>query len=65
MTLATSSSVVRMARAAFFFSNAVDDAAMGVTQALRGEDHLANTPRQLLILAALGPPGTRSTGTSR
>jgi glutamyl-tRNA synthetase len=25
-----------------------------VTHALRGEDHLANTPRQLLILAALG-----------
>ena len=40
--------------AAFFFSNAVDDASMGVTQALRGEDHLTNTPRQLLILAALG-----------
>src|SRR5256885_1203032 len=44
--------------AAFFFSNAVDDACMGVTQTLRGEDHLTNTPRQLLILAALGlaPP---------
>ena len=40
--------------AAFFFSNAVDDASMGVTQVLRGEDHLANTPRQLLILEALG-----------
>ncbi|MGA8094758.1 MAG: glutamate--tRNA ligase [Steroidobacteraceae bacterium] len=40
--------------AAFFFSNAVDDASMGVTHVLRGEDHLANTPRQLLILAALG-----------
>jgi glutamyl-tRNA synthetase len=26
---------------------------MGVTHVLRGEDHLANTPRQLLILAAL------------
>ena len=50
--------VIRRAdgRAAFFFSNAIDDAAMGVTQALRGEDHLANTPRQLLILAALGLP---------
>ncbi|MBV8341829.1 MAG: glutamate--tRNA ligase [Gammaproteobacteria bacterium] len=50
--------VVRRAdgTAAFFFSNAVDDARMGVTQALRGEDHLANTPRQLLILAALGLP---------
>lgn len=39
--------------AAFFFGNAVDDAAMGVTHALRGEDHLANTPRQLLVLEAL------------
>ncbi len=42
--------------AAFFFSNAVDDACMGITRALRGEDHLTNTPRQLLILAALGLP---------
>jgi len=40
--------------AAFFFSNAIDDATMGVTQVLRGEDHLSNTPRQLLILEALG-----------
>ena len=40
--------------AAFFFSNAIDDACMGVTQVLRGEDHLTNTPRQLLILEALG-----------
>jgi glutamyl-tRNA synthetase len=39
--------------AAFFFSNAVDDASMGVTHALRGDDHLANTPRQLLLLEAL------------
>ncbi|HEX4647638.1 MAG TPA: glutamate--tRNA ligase [Steroidobacteraceae bacterium] len=48
--------VVRRAdgSAAFFFSNAVDDALMQVTHALRGEDHLTNTPRQLLILAALG-----------
>ena len=43
---------------AFLFTNAVDDAAMGVTHALRGEDHVANTPRQLLLIAALGaaPP---------
>jgi glutamyl-tRNA synthetase len=39
--------------AAFFFSNAVDDACMGVTLVVRGDDHLANTPRQLLILEAL------------
>jgi glutamyl-tRNA synthetase len=42
--------------AAFFFCNAVDDASMGVTHVLRGEDHLANTPRQLLILGALELP---------
>lgn len=39
---------------AFFFCNAIDDALMGVTQVLRGEDHLSNTPRQILILEALG-----------
>jgi glutamyl-tRNA synthetase len=38
---------------AFFFCNAVDDSAMGVTQVLRGDDHLTNTPRQLLVLDAL------------
>jgi len=40
--------------ASFFFCNAVDDSAMGVTQVLRGDDHLTNTPRQLLLLDALG-----------
>jgi glutamyl-tRNA synthetase len=39
--------------ASFIFCNALDDALMGVTHALRGDDHLANTPRQLLILKAL------------
>jgi nondiscriminating glutamyl-tRNA synthetase len=42
--------------AAFFFSNAVDDAAMGVTHVLRGEDHLTNSPRQIMVLWALGLP---------
>lgn len=40
--------------AAFLFSNAIDDALMKISHVLRGEDHLANTPRQLLILGALG-----------
>ena len=39
---------------AFFFVNALDDAAQGVSLVLRGDDHLSNTPRQLLILEALG-----------
>lgn len=41
---------------AFFFTNAIDDALMGVTHVLRGEDHLTNTPRQLLMLRALDLP---------
>jgi glutamyl-tRNA synthetase len=39
---------------AFFFANAVDDSLMQVTHVLRGEDHLSNTSRQLLVLEALG-----------
>jgi glutamyl-tRNA synthetase len=40
------------------FAVAVDDAEMGVTEVVRGDDHLSNTPKQLLVLAALGhePP---------
>jgi glutamyl-tRNA synthetase len=40
----------------FFLGNAVDDSAMGITLVLRGDDHLANTPRQLLLLEALDMP---------
>lgn len=39
---------------AFFFANAIDDADMGITHVLRGDDHLTNTPRQLLLLRTLG-----------
>ncbi|MFW0039513.1 MAG: glutamate--tRNA ligase [Coxiella endosymbiont of Dermacentor silvarum] len=38
----------------FIFCNAIDDALMEVTHVLRGEDHLTNTIRQLLILRVLG-----------
>ena len=31
-----------------------DDANMGVTHVIRGDDHLSNTPRQILIYEALG-----------
>jgi len=37
----------------FLFCNALDDALMGVTHALRGEDHIANTPRQLMLSSVL------------
>ena len=43
----------------FLFANALDDALMGVTHVLRGEDHLVNTARQLAILAALELPAPR------
>jgi glutamyl-tRNA synthetase len=40
------------------FAVAVDDAEMGVSEVVRGDDHLSNTPKQLLVLTALGhePP---------
>jgi len=40
------------------FAVAVDDAEMGITDVVRGDDHLSNTPKQLLVLGALGhdPP---------
>ncbi len=44
---------------AFFLANALDDAHMGITDVLRGEDHLTNTPRQLLLLEALELPPPR------
>ncbi|KPJ67926.1 MAG: glutamyl-tRNA synthetase [Coxiella sp. DG_40] len=40
----------------FVFCNAIDDALMGITHVLRGEDHLTNTPRQIMILDALNLP---------
>ncbi len=37
---------------------AVDDMEMGITRVIRGEDHLSNTPKQMLVIRALGgePP---------
>jgi glutamyl-tRNA synthetase len=34
----------------------IDDALMEITHVIRGEDHLSNTPKQILIAAALGLP---------
>ena len=36
------------------FAVAVDDLDAGITHVVRGEDHLSNTPKQLLVLEALG-----------
>ncbi len=40
------------------FAVAVDDLDAGITHVVRGEDHLSNTPKQLLVFEALGasPP---------
>ena len=41
-------------RPAYNFACVVDDALMGITHVIRGEDHLPNTPRQVLLYEALG-----------
>ena len=43
---------------AYNFAVVVDDALMRVTHVIRGEDHISNTPRQLLLYQAFGyePP---------
>ena len=38
------------------FATVVDDAAMGITHVIRGDDHLSNTPRQVIVYEALGAP---------
>lgn len=38
------------------FASVVDDAAMKVTHVIRGDDHLSNTPRQIILFDALGEP---------
>jgi glutamyl-tRNA synthetase len=38
------------------FAVVVDDALMEITHVIRGDDHLNNTPRQILIYEALGHP---------
>ena len=38
------------------FAAAVDDALMQISHVIRGDDHLSNTPRQVLIYTALGYP---------
>jgi nondiscriminating glutamyl-tRNA synthetase len=36
------------------FSAVIDDHLMGITHVIRGEDHLSNTPKQILLYEALG-----------
>lgn len=43
---------------AYNYAVVIDDALMGITHVIRGEDHISNTPRQLLLYEAFGwrPP---------
>jgi glutamyl-tRNA synthetase len=43
----------------YAFANLVDDLDAEITEVVRGEDHISNTPKQLLILDALGIPAPR------
>lgn len=38
----------------YSFACVVDDALMGITHVIRGEDHISNTPKQIVIYNALG-----------
>ncbi len=44
--------------AAYNFAAVADDALMGITDIIRGDDHISNTPRQILLFEAMGltPP---------
>jgi len=44
--------------AAYNFACVIDDHAMNISHVIRGDDHLSNTPRQILIYRAMGwsPP---------
>jgi glutamyl-tRNA synthetase len=37
----------------------VDDVAMGITEVVRGDDHISNTPKQVLLYEAMGAPVPR------
>ncbi len=43
----------------YHFTVVVDDAEMGITHVIRGEDHLSNTPKHILLFRALGHPEPR------
>ncbi|MFM7069994.1 MAG: glutamate--tRNA ligase [Actinomycetes bacterium] len=49
----------------FFVANACDDASMGVTHVIRGEDLINVTPKQLLLRDALAAVGTEGTDGER
>jgi glutamyl-tRNA synthetase len=53
--------VIRRSDGSFVYNFVVvvDDADMGITHVIRGDDHLNNTPKQILVYEALGAPTPR------
>ncbi len=43
----------------YHFSVVLDDALMGITHVIRGDDHVTNTPRQVPLFEAMGYPAPR------
>jgi glutamyl-tRNA synthetase len=50
--------VIRRSDGSFIYNFVVvvDDADVGITHVIRGDDHLMNTPKQILLYEALGQP---------
>jgi glutamyl-tRNA synthetase len=40
----------------YYLANVIDDWTQGITHVIRGEDHISNTPKQVLLYEALGAP---------
>ena len=58
-TSKTSSSCDRTAIPTYHLSVVVDDVDMGITDVIRGDDHISNTPKHVLLFEALGAPVPR------
>ncbi len=54
MVIARASSTGTIGAPLYNFVVVVDDIDMGITQVIRGEDHIGNTPKQILLYEALG-----------
>lgn len=54
MVIARASNTGTIGAPLYNFVVVVDDIDMGITQVIRGEDHIGNTPKQILLYEALG-----------
>jgi glutamyl-tRNA synthetase len=56
MVIARAASTTEIGQPLYNFVVVVDDIDMGMTHIIRGEDHIGNTPKQILLYEALGAP---------